>query len=131
MQMLSGGPNQASYFPALSKVLKSPHVFLNEASATNGGFTKFTDYSVSKNTKKMRNYRFFTAALAVPDGDSTLVLLAIALSGLFFLRKRSLRVSAGLGPIRSGVLFRYAEISVPVCPGDAAPEDHPMRCLRV
>jgi hypothetical protein len=90
MHKLTGGPNQASYFPWLSKVLKSPHVFLNEASATNGGFTPFTDYSV--NGKKVRNYSFFTVVIAVPEGGSTLVLLATALFGLFLLRKKLARI---------------------------------------
>jgi VPDSG-CTERM motif len=89
MQMFTGGPDQTSYFPSLAKVMNSPHVFITESSATGGGFTDFTDYSVS--TNKVRNYRFYTAAaplVATPDSGSTLTLLGVALCALFFVRKK-------------------------------------------
>src|SRR5207237_8452807 len=31
MQMFTGGPDQASYFPSLTKVLNSSHVFITES----------------------------------------------------------------------------------------------------
>jgi hypothetical protein len=93
MQMFAGGPDQASYFPSLAKVMNSPHVFLTESSATGCVFTDFTNYSI--NTNKVRNYHFFTAAAplaAVPEGASTLLLFAIALFALFMLHKRLAKI---------------------------------------
>jgi hypothetical protein len=86
MQMLVGGPDQASYFPALAKVLKSPHSFIAETSAMNAGFTNFTDYAVA--ATRVRSYHFFTAAFSVPDSGSTLLLLALALGLLFVIHRR-------------------------------------------
>jgi hypothetical protein len=83
MQMFVGGPDQASYFPSLSKVMNSSHVFITESGATNGGFTDFTDYSVTG--VKPRNYHFFTGVFAVPDSGSTMLLLAIATGFLFMI----------------------------------------------
>jgi hypothetical protein len=98
MQMLQGGPDQASYFPSLSTIRHNPTAVIVEAqNSTN--FTAFTDYSV-RTKKKTRNYHFFTAEFsaetaaefsaetaAIPESGSTLILLGVALASLLLLRR--------------------------------------------
>jgi hypothetical protein len=87
IQMMSAGPNQASYFPSVSTLRHSPIAFVLEAPS---GFTDFTNYSVkSKKSKGVRTYHFFTADIAaIPDGGSTGVLLGSALIPLLFFRRK-------------------------------------------
>jgi hypothetical protein len=87
IQMMAGGPNQASYFPSVSTLRHSPNAFVLEAP---GGFTDFTNYSVkSKKSKGVRTYHFFTADIAaIPDGGSTAMLLGSALIPLLFFRRK-------------------------------------------
>jgi hypothetical protein len=87
MQMFVGGPDQASYFPTVNKVLNASHIFIANSSLANGGWTDFTDYSVSGS--KVRTYHFFTGA--IPEGGSTLALLGIAFAALFLLRGKLVR----------------------------------------
>ena len=98
MQMFVGGPDQASYFPSLSKVMNSSHVFIPEAG---GGFTDFTDYSVTG--AKPRNYHFFTGVFAIPDSGSTMLLLALA-TGLLFLIHAVERKAALFGLLRKAAI---------------------------
>jgi hypothetical protein len=93
IQMLRGGPNQASYYPSLNTVLHSSHAFVVKNST---GFTNFTDYSVTSTVT--RNYHFYTGPFPalVPDGGSTAILLGMALIMLILLH-RSLRPSSNLG----------------------------------
>jgi hypothetical protein len=90
IQMLDGGPNQASYFPSLATIRHNP-VAVVVAAENEDGFTLFTDYSVR--SKQKRNYHFFTADTfaAVPDGGSTLLLLAIAFVALIIFCKNMLQ----------------------------------------
>lgn len=89
LQMFVGGPDQASYFPTVTKVLNASHVFVANASLANGGWTDFTDYSVSGT--KVRTYHFFTGAITTPEAGSTLALLGIAFAALFVLRGKLVR----------------------------------------
>jgi len=93
IQMLRGGPNQASYYPSLNTVLQSSHVFIVKNSS---GITNFTDYSVTSTVT--RNYHFYTGPFPalVPDGGSTVILLGLALI-LLILLHRCLRPSSNLG----------------------------------
>jgi hypothetical protein len=89
IQMMDGGPDQASYFPSLSTIRHNPVAVIVEAK-NEDGFTLFTDYSVR--SKQKRNYHFFTAdAVSVPDSGSTLALLGIAFSALIVFRRSLLR----------------------------------------
>jgi hypothetical protein len=93
IQMLDGGPNQATYFPSLSMVSHSPSAFVIESQNGNGftDFTGFTDYSV-KSKQTTRNYHFFTGdAFSVTDSGSTLMLLGVAFVALAISRRRLLQ----------------------------------------
>ncbi len=90
VQMMSAGPNQASYFPSVSTLRHSPTAFVLEAPS---GFTDFTNYSVkSRKSKGVRTYHFFTGDIvaipAIPDGGSTGMLLGSALIPLLFFRRK-------------------------------------------
>jgi VPDSG-CTERM motif len=98
IQMLVGGPNQASYFPSLATVKNSPFTTIVKGQQLGSvftidpltGFTNFTDYSVRSNVT--RNYHFFTGILSVPDSGSTFILLSAALGALIIFRPRRQRV---------------------------------------
>jgi hypothetical protein len=90
VQMLTGGPNQASYFPSLSTVRNSPNAFIVRGQITGGGgppmFTDFTQYSVV--AQQTRNYHFYTGPFPIPDGGSTLIFLSFAIAMLVAFRRK-------------------------------------------
>lgn len=68
VQLLSAGPDDASYFPSLSTVLQSHNTFIPESQSG-----EFTTYTV-----KSRVYHFFNAAV-VPESGSSWILLSCSL----------------------------------------------------
>jgi hypothetical protein len=83
LQLLTGGPDQADYFPSVNKVFNQPHAFIAENLS---GFSDFTDYSVR--TQVTRNYHFYTAAFPIADSGSTFILLGIAFTALIVFRRK-------------------------------------------